>query len=133
MLLFIADDNVNIVLTCICQLVIGASIMGSLLANLKHMGDEMTLKTLGEKNAYLACTIGMSGLGAAILCVLSDYLYYLNRNALIWAYLESSVFPGGFLLLNAVLNHITAKCIPATSVLKLDSTQSSFSSAAVKK
>ena len=108
MLAFIADAEVNIVLTCVCQMVIGASLMVALLANLRHIGEEMTSKTLSEKNAFLACTIGLSGLGAAILSFLGDFLYYLNRNALIWAYVESSAFPIGFLFVNAVLHHLTA-------------------------
>lgn len=54
--------------------------MGAILTNLKHMGEEMTVKNLSQKNAYLACTIGLAGLGAASLCYLGDFLYYLNRN-----------------------------------------------------
>ena len=133
MLFFIADEQVNIVLTCICQVAIGASIMGSVIANLKRMGEEMTKKTMSEKNAYLACTIGFAGFGAAILCFLADYLYYLNRNALIWAYLESSAFPGGFLLINAILHHLSSKCFPVTFSIRLDSTQSRSTSSASQK
>ena len=115
MLSFIADAEVNIVLTCVCQMVIGASLMVALLANLRHIGEEMTSKTLSEKSAFLACTIGLSGLGAAILSFLGDFLYYLNRNALIWAYVESSAFPIGFLFVNALLHHLTAGIFPSTA------------------
>jgi hypothetical protein len=94
--------------------------MGSVLANLKHMGEEMTTKTLSEKNAYLACTIGFAGLGAAFICFLGDYLYYLNRNTLMWAYLESSAFPCGFLLINAILHHIS-KWLASSFSINLDS------------
>ena len=80
MLGFLAFDKVNVVLSCICQLLIGISTMGAILTNLKHMGEEMTVKDLSQKNAYLACTIGLAGLGAASLCYLGDFLYYLNRN-----------------------------------------------------
>ena len=38
MLSFIADAEVNIVLTCICQMIMGASLMIAMLANLKHIG-----------------------------------------------------------------------------------------------
>ena len=78
--------------------------MVAILTNIKHIGQEMTVKTMSEKNAYLACTIGLSGLMAAILCFVGDFLYYLNRNTLVWAYVESSAFPCGFLLLNAILH-----------------------------
>lgn len=61
-------------------MLIGISTMGAILTNLKHMGEEMTVKNLSQKNAYLACTIGLAGLGAASLCYLGDFLYYLNRN-----------------------------------------------------
>ena len=128
MLLFIADDEVNIVLTCICMMVMGASTMVAVLANIKHIGEELTQKTMSEKSAFLACTIGLSGLGAAILCFVGDFLYYLNRNALIWAYLESSAFPVGFLFVNALLHHLTAGIFPSaasTSIRLFNSTSAS--------
>lgn len=115
MLSFISADDVNIVLTCICIMIMSASIMVSLLANLRHIGEELTSKTMSEKSAFLACTIGLAGLGAAILTFLGDYLYYLNRNTLVWAYLESSAFPIGFLLVNAVLHHLTAGVFPSST------------------
>ena len=69
---------------------------------------------------YLACTIGFAGLGAAFICFLGDYLYYLNRNTLMWAYLESSAFPCGFLLINAILHHIS-KWLASSFSINLDS------------
>ena len=103
MLLWIAGDEVNVLFTCLCQSVIGASTMIAMLVNLKHLGEEMTNKaSMAEKNAFLAVTFGWSGLMAGGLCFLGDFLYYLNRNSLIWAYLESSAFPIGFLLVSAI-------------------------------
>ena len=77
--------------------------MIAMLANLKHLGEEMTNKSsMAEKNAFLGVTFGWSGIMAGGLCFLGDFLYYLNRNSLIWAYLESSAFPIGFLLVSAI-------------------------------
>ena len=92
--------------------------MVTILANLKHVGEELTVKNMSEQNAYLACTIGLSGTLAAILCFLADFLYYLNRNDLIWAYLESSAFPLGFVLLNAILHQFTAAWFPVVASVR---------------
>ena len=82
--------------------------MLSILTNLKHMGDSMTGKNLAEKNAFLSFSIIVSGVAASILCLVSDILYYMNRNELIWVTLQSSAFPIGFLLINAVLHFISS-------------------------
>ena len=115
MLFDIAADQVNLVLTCICQAAMGGAIMLSILANLKHMGDSMIQKNLAEKNAFLSFTIIISGLTASILCLVSDILYYMNRNELIWVTLMSSAFPIGFLLANALLHFCTARIFSVSS------------------
>ena len=114
MLFQIDGADLNVTFISICQIFIGGSIMTAIVANIKHIGVEMTVKeTNSEKNAYLACVIGLSGLAAAILCFLGDFLYYLNRNSLIWAYLESSAFPVGFLLISAIIHYFLASLFPA--------------------
>jgi len=122
MLAGIAADEVNIVLTSICQMLIGFAAMLALLSSLKQLGEVLSLKNASERNAFLTWTIGLSGLLACVLCFLSDFLYYMNRNTLVWVYLESSAFPLGFLLINATLQYFTGKLWPvgdATSSQRL--------------
>lgn len=92
----------------------GLSIMVSFLSNLKHLGETLSIKNDSEKNAFVACTIGLSGLMACILCFVSDFLYYMNRNQLIFVYLESSAFPVGFLLVSATLHNIAASSLASS-------------------
>lgn len=128
MLAPIESVDPNLVLTSLCQLLIGLGITCALAANLYHLGEEMTLKTTSEKNAFISTAVFLSGLMAAILCFLSDFLYYLNRNALVWPYVLSSAFPCGFLFVNALLHHTTAKCFPVTSTINLNASLSNTSS-----
>mmetsp|Transcript_37184 Transcript_37184/g.48931 ORF Transcript_37184/g.48931 Transcript_37184/m.48931 type:complete len:108 (+) Transcript_37184:1002-1325(+) len=93
----------------------GAGIMVTFLATLKHLGEVLATKTASERNAFLASVIGLSGLAACILCFLSDLLYYMNRNITLFAYLMSSVFPVGFLLISTMFHIFTQKVWPVSS------------------
>ncbi len=99
--------------------------MLAFLANLKHLGETLSVKSDPEKNAFMASAICLSGLMASILCFLADFLYYLNRNELLFVYLENTAFPLGFLFCNALLHQLTAQCYPVATSIKLNLSPSS--------
>ena len=114
MLLQIANEDVSIVMTCLCQSLEAFSIMVALLATIRHSSTAYATKiNAAERNAFLACVIGFSGVAAAILCWLSDLLYYMNRNLTIFVYLMSSAFPIGYMLISLIFHWLTAYVWPA--------------------
>lgn len=125
MLSGVGTDGVNLILTSICEALIGLAIMVAFLANLKHLGEITATKDFSERAAFIASVIGFSGIVASALCFLSDRLYYMNRNITIYVYLMSSAFPVGFLLISTILHYVTAKLFPISSASLTNSQASS--------
>ena len=123
MLYDIDGEDVNVVKTCICLMVMSGSIFAGFLANMKLYGETLTTKTIEQKSSMLGMTMFLTGITISALCFLSDFLYYMNRNQLIWAYIDAGAFPVGLFFLNSLLHHLTAKSYPASLSFEVESSR----------